>query len=54
MYLFGFDSATIAIWPASFDLIILSILHKTMAYAVSFHNNQDFVAELFIFSLILS
>jgi hypothetical protein len=29
------------IWLVYFDLIILSILHQTMAYASSIHNNPD-------------
>jgi hypothetical protein len=35
------DHVTIAILPAFFDLTILSILHQTMAYASSVHNNLD-------------
>jgi len=34
-----FDSATIAIQPASYDQIISSALYQTMVYAVSTHNN---------------
>jgi hypothetical protein len=32
---------TAAVWLVSFGLIILSILHQTIAYASSVHNNLD-------------
>jgi hypothetical protein len=38
-HLFHFDPVTIAIWLESFDLIIFSTLHRTIAYASSIHNN---------------
>jgi hypothetical protein len=41
-HLFYMDAVTTAIWLVSFDLIILSVLSLTMAYASSYHNNLDF------------
>jgi hypothetical protein len=41
IYVFLLDPVTIEIWLVFFDLIILSILHRTMAYAPSIHNNLD-------------
>jgi hypothetical protein len=40
-HLFHLDSVTTATWLVSFDLIILSILHRTMAYASAIHNIID-------------
>jgi len=37
----GFDSARTEIYPVSFDPVILSSLHQTMAYAVSTCNNYN-------------
>jgi hypothetical protein len=38
-YLFDPDPVTFAIWLVSFDPITSNILHQTMAYASSVHNN---------------
>jgi hypothetical protein len=35
------DPVTTTIWLVSFDLIILSILHRTMGYVSSVHDNLD-------------
>jgi hypothetical protein len=49
-HLFNLDPIATAIQFLSFDLIILSILRRFMAYASSFQNNLDsFLAEIFIF-----
>jgi len=39
--IFHLDSVIIAIYPASFDLTILNILHQTTVYAASTHNYLD-------------
>jgi hypothetical protein len=36
------DPVTIAVWLASFNLIILNIFHRTMTCASSLHNNMDY------------
>jgi hypothetical protein len=36
----------------SFDLIVLNILHQTIAYASSIHNSLDSLAQIFIFSVV--
>jgi uncharacterized membrane protein len=54
-HLFHLDPVTTAILVVSFDLIILSILHQTMAYASSNHNSLDpIMVKFFYFSLIVS
>jgi hypothetical protein len=40
-HLFCLDPVTTAVWLFSFDLIILSILRRTVTYASSIHNNLD-------------
>jgi hypothetical protein len=40
-HLFHLDPVTTAVWLVSFGLTILSILHRTMAYASSIHDNLD-------------
>jgi len=50
LHLFGLDYGTTVIWPASFDLKILSTHHQTMTYAVKTHNKLDSVPEASIFS----
>jgi hypothetical protein len=40
---FGFDHVTIAVWLVSLGMIVLNILHRSMAYAVSDYNNIDSV-----------
>jgi hypothetical protein len=47
------DFAAIAVYPVSFDLIILITLHQTIVYAVSAKNNLDSVAEALTFCPIL-
>jgi hypothetical protein len=39
---FASDAVPIAIWLISFNLPVLNILHWTMAYSASIHNNLDF------------
>jgi len=39
------DSATTAVQPASFELIILITLHQTMVYAVSSHNDSPHLLQ---------
>jgi hypothetical protein len=49
--LFRLDPVTTAIWLVSFGLIILSILHWTMVYFSSVHNNLDSLWQKFLYSL---
>ena len=37
LYCIGLDSVTTVIWPASFDLQNVNVLHETMFYVSAFH-----------------
>jgi len=52
--LFDLDSATVAVWPISFDPVILNAFHLTTFYAVSTLNNRFYLPEAFTFFLTFS
>jgi hypothetical protein len=47
---FDSDPVTVAMWLLSFDLIILNIVHQTMAYDASVHNTDSLWLKCDIFS----
>jgi hypothetical protein len=46
-HLFCLNPGTTSIWLVSFDLVILSIINRTMAYVSSVHNNLDSLWQKF-------